>query len=208
MKGRKYSYEAVESAILRAGPSKLEITRDLGCSRNTLKRWLKADLRLQGLLETLQVEIPEASGGQYWYSRNDFLAAMRFSCGLVSGLAAAVGCTRQTVYNAMERWPELRAQLEVHKMLFVRKAALQLFRDVDDRSADGHQKAYMFVLKTLGREDGFSERVEVDANVNVLPITPELRQLLRENRLQGDAVVREFETMLRARAASQPERDH
>src|SRR5690606_29438464 len=98
------------------------------------------------------------------FPREVFLRAIPGSHGVIAAVASAVGCSRQTVYNAVERWPDLAESLDKEKSTLISLAKSALVADVQNAESDGHQRAYMFVLRTLGKDEGFVERAEVDGS--------------------------------------------
>ena len=83
--------------------------------------------------------------------------ALVVSHGSISSAARRLGITRQTIYNALERWPELREIVEDERELLLDKAETALYKAVKR----GERWAICFMLKTRGRARGYTERQEV-----------------------------------------------
>lgn len=196
---RKYDVTSVRLAIEAAGASPARIAEELGTTRATVYRYLK-------LYPELQAAFEKAKGGavasRRQYSRSVFEAAIRGSHGIKSAVAAAVGCSRQTVDNALREWPDLIDLLEAQRGKLVDQAVSALARDISDPTSEGHQKAYLFALRTLGKNDGFAERTEVTgADGAALQFEPETMKLIAAMGLNTSQVVQQFEQMIRAEAA-------
>ena len=83
-------------------------------------------------------------------------AAMMESGGYVTSAAEALGCTRQTIYNWFEKCPELnktRRFAQRDLLDLAKKTARQALRDGDKIMA-------IYILKSLGKNEGFAERRE------------------------------------------------
>ena len=77
--------------------------------------------------------------------------------GLITMAAKRLGCSRSTIYNYLNEHEELRETLEEARQLQVDMAESKLFDAVDR----GEPWAVNTVLKTLGRDRGYGERVEI-----------------------------------------------
>ena len=84
--------------------------------------------------------------------------ALRRSKGMVSVAARLIGCNRQTIYNAMERHPEIADAIAGERELLIDTAELKLV----DSVTKGQPWAIAFYLKTQGRHRGYIEKREVD----------------------------------------------
>ena len=83
--------------------------------------------------------------------------ALVASHGSISSAARRLGITRQTIYNALDRWPGLREIVEEERELLLDKAETALHKAVKR----GERWAICFTLKTRGRARGYTERQEV-----------------------------------------------
>ena len=77
--------------------------------------------------------------------------------GNISNVARELGITRQAVYSALKRWPDLRVVLED-----VRETLLDELEDrLMQRARSGDLRAITFFLRTQGKERGWTERSEL-----------------------------------------------
>lgn len=186
--------------IEQVGASPAAIARAIGCSRGTVYTYLRRYPELKAAFEQKR---GAAVVDQAQFSKEAFEQAIRDSFGVKATVAAMVGCSRQTVDNALERWPELREQLDSARSRLIAVATGALANDVSDPRSDGHQRAYMFVLKTLGKDEGFAERQEVTGadGAALFDLSPEVRKLVEDMGLDVSEVARQFEHMVRTAAA-------
>jgi hypothetical protein len=83
------------------------------------------------------------------------------SGGIVSVVANRLGCQRNTVYSYAKRYKGVKGALEEARATIVDRAEGELSKAV----ADGNLTAIIFTLKTLGKERGYVERVQVEEYV-------------------------------------------
>lgn len=76
--------------------------------------------------------------------------------GTKSGAAQALKCDRATITRAIDEDPEIAKAVEEAKEILIDLAETALMKNVQD----GHHPAVAFVLKTLGKERGYVERIE------------------------------------------------
>jgi len=198
-----YDLRHFREVIDRVGASPAAIAREIGCSRGTVYAYLRRYPELKASFEQVR---GAAVADRVQFSKESFEKAIKESRGIKAAVATALECSRQTVDNALERWPDLREQLDAARSGLVAKAASALAKDVEDRQSDGHQRAYMFVLKTLGKDEGFAERQEITGadGAALFDLSPEVRKLVEDMGLDVSEVVKQFENMVRA-AAQQKE---
>jgi AcrR family transcriptional regulator len=199
MTQRKYEIADFRKAIQLAGPSVAQIASYLGCTRSTVYRYLRDYPELKAAFE--QQEGTVESSPQY--PREVFLRAIPGSFGVKAAVARAVGCSPETVKNALKRWSDLAEAMATEKASLVGDAVSALAADVHNKESDGHQRAYMFVLKTLGKNEGFVERTEVDGTMGVIDLPEDVRAMVEAMGLDMSEVVRQFTAMIRARAQMQ-----
>ena len=72
--------------------------------------------------------------------------------------------------------------------------------DIEDKSSDGHQRAYMFVLKTFGKEEGFVERSEVTGadGAGLLDVSPDVLKQMKDLDLNINEVLTNLIAMRQA----------
>lgn len=186
--------------IEQVGASPAAIAKAIGCSRGTVYSYLRKYPELKAAFVAVR---GAGIADQTQFKKETFEKAIRDSFGVKMAVAAAMGCSRQTVDNALERWPELREQLDAARSGLVAQATSALAADVTNKESDGHQRAYMFVLKTLGKDEGFTERQEVTGADGgaLFDLSPEVVKLAQEMGLDVSEVAREFENMVRMAAA-------
>lgn len=195
-----YDLRHFREVIEAIGAHPAAIAKAIGCSRGTVYAYLRKYPELKAAFEQKR---GAAVVEQAQFSKEAFEKAIRESYGVKAAVAAAVGCSRQTVDNALERWPELREQLDAARSGLVAKATSALVADVDNVGSDGHVRAYMFVLRTLGKDEGFVERNEVTGadGAGLFDLSPEVAQMVKEMGLDVSEVARQFEAMVKAAAA-------
>ena len=186
--------------IEQVGAHPAAIAKAIGCSRGTVYAYLRKYPELKTAFEQVR---GAAVADQPQFPKDVFEKAIKDSYGVKAAVASAVGCSRQTVDNALERWPELRELLDAARSGLVAKASSALAADVENKASDGHQRAYMFVLKTMGRDEGFIERSEVTGadGAALFDLSPEVAQIIKDMGLDMSEVARQFENMVRAEAA-------
>lgn len=197
--GAKYAVSDVKAAIESEGAAPARIAKKLGCSRTTVYGYLRKYPELKRVYESLKGQ-PISDQAQYGYEA--FRAAIEGSYGVISSVAAAVGCSRGTVENALERWPDLREKLAAEKGRLVGMATSALVADIQNAESPGHQRAYMFALKTQGKDDGFTDRREITGadGAGLLEMSPEVISTIREMGLDVAEVMRQFEDMVKMAA--------
>jgi len=91
------------------------------------------------------------------YSAEQVIEAIRKSRGLLSVVAQRLGCTRQTVENYVKRYPTVDRAVKEERQKVIDVAEGKLF----EKLQSGESWAIQFILKTLGKERGYTERTEV-----------------------------------------------
>lgn len=103
----------------------------------------------------VQAVVPREANTKRTY--DEFRHALETERGLVAAAARRLGVDRQTVYNAFERWPDLKTLVEDIREYQVDLVESTLW----DRAAIGEPWAATLVMKTLGKSRGYVERTEV-----------------------------------------------
>lgn len=188
---KKYSVADFRLAIEAAGASPAAIARELNCTRGTVYSYLKRFPELKAAYEAAKGATVE---DKPLYPKEKFEEAIKLSFGVKASVAAAAGCSRQTVDNAFERWPELREQFDLQRSALVSLATNSLVNEIINSKSDGHTRAYMFVLKTLGKDEGFVERSEVTGadGASLLDISPEIAEQVKSLGLNLNEVLKHF----------------
>ena len=90
--------------------------------------------------------------------------------GMVYIAAENLGCTPQTVYNYVNKYPAVAAAKELAEGKVLDQAELALYKAI----LNGEPWALQFVLKTKGKKRGYVERQEV-AGVEDQPLETVIR---------------------------------
>jgi Bacterial regulatory protein, Fis family len=88
------------------------------------------------------------------YSLSTVIEALRKHHGLLTLAADALGCSRQTLYSYVARYPVVAGVLMEERERFVDLAEQGLYDHLRDRSP----WAIALVLKTLGRRRGYEDK--------------------------------------------------
>lgn len=195
---RKYEMADFKEAIVKAGAQVALIASYLGCTRGTVYSYLRRYPELKAVYEAHKGAAVAEAGK---FSKEQVEQALKDSRGVKASAAAALGCSRQTIDNYLAKWPELAETLDAARSGLISKAVSALYADVENATSDGHQRAYMFVLRTLAKDEGFSERTELTGADGDPLLSPDVVRLLEAQGLNPSEVVRQFEAMVRAQAA-------
>ena len=166
MAGKKqFDLASVREAIEAHAPSIAAIARELGCQRSTVYAYLRKHPELQAAYDKKTggsgAMVAAADDSRTAHNKEAVQAAIGQSRGIKATVASKLGCSRGTVDNYLKRWPELKEMLDSERSALIAVASSALVEDVKNSESKGHQAAYMFVRKTLGKEEGFVERAEV-----------------------------------------------
>lgn len=107
------------------------------------------------------------------YTKDMVAKALVQAKGMPYHAARVLGCSAKTVFNALNRWPELKEIREEAKGEFLDLAEHQLVAAV----REGEGWAIRFTLSTVGRSRGYGEKVEIVQEEGQLTM-PELLSLL------------------------------
>jgi hypothetical protein len=91
------------------------------------------------------------------YTAQQVIAALKATKGTVYFAARLLGCDADTIQNYCKRFPTVMAAKKEHQAELVDLARLKLWDAVER----GDMWAVLFTLRTLGKDQGFSERYEV-----------------------------------------------
>lgn len=94
------------------------------------------------------------------YRKADMIEAIQKAGGILAVAARALGCSRQTLYNYMERYPDVRAAYDEANETNLDVAEAVLLEQV--RGKDKEQ--VRFYLRTKGRARGYGDRLTVGFN--------------------------------------------
>jgi transposase-like protein len=184
MAGKKqFDLASFRAAIEEHGPSIAAIARALNCQRGTVYDYLRRYPELQAALDKKaggeKTIIAAADDSRTAHTKEAVQAAINQSRGIKATVASKLGCSRGTVDNYLKRWPELKEALEAERAALIQIATSALVADVNNAESKGHQAAYMFVLKTIGKDEGFVERSEVSGpdGKNLFELPPNVVRL-------------------------------
>jgi hypothetical protein len=85
-----------------------------------------------------------------------FKKAIKGTRGIITRIAEKLGTTRKSVYEYMEKHPELQNDINQEKERLIDMAEHNLYSRIEEND----WKATSFLLSTLGKDRGFTERVE------------------------------------------------
>ena len=91
------------------------------------------------------------------YTATQVIEALNATKGTVYLAARRLGCDAETVQRYCKRFPTVMAAKKNHQAELVETAYLKLWDAVER----GDMWAVLFTLRTLGKDQGFSERYEV-----------------------------------------------
>jgi hypothetical protein len=137
------------------------------------------------------------------FSRRTLREAIEYCDGSITRIAHTLGCSRQTVYLALERFPDLKPVLEKNRTDFnlhlvdIAKSALELAILKNDL------RAIMFALRQYDKE-------QVPGG---LQLSDDVLMLLADMHIDQSQAVAQFEMIVRqqaelARADGTPESDY
>lgn len=99
-----------------------------------------------------QLNRPRFSNEKYPPAK--IIEAVRASRGMIATAARLLGCSRQTIYDAIARHPEINSVVAGERELMLDTAELKLMEAVED----GEAWAVKFMLATQGQSRGYIER--------------------------------------------------
>lgn len=199
-KQRKFEIADFRRAIDEVGANPTEIAARLHISRGTVYSYLRKYPELKTAFEARK-------GGQVedrkQFSKEAFEKAIQESHGIKAAVAGAVGCSRQTVDNYLRDNPDLVEMMDAARSGLVGKAVSALVKDIEHPESDGHQRAYMFALRTLGKDEGFTERSEVTGadGAGLLDLDAGTVKLIEKMGLDLGEIGKQFAGMVKAAAA-------
>jgi predicted transcriptional regulator len=193
---RQYDIRAFTEAIREVGASPARIAERVGCSRSTVYAYMRKYPEVKTAFEV-------AKGGSVQeraqFTKEAFMVAIEGSMGIKTAIASRLGCSRQTVDNALARWADVREAFEAERGAIVDLAHSKLVGMISAKEPS--ERAVFFVLETMGKNEGWSKRQEITGADGAGLFSEDIRRLIEEQGLDMSAVVRQFETMVRMQAA-------
>lgn len=119
------------------------------------------------------------------FTKEQIAEALHQTKGLIGMSARRLGVTTQTIHNYFKKYPELKEIRNEARCTLIDSAELALESAVLDKQG----WAVCFVLKTLGRDRGYAERITIDIQKLDADIDRELARLAAggEGSLVGEA---------------------
>lgn len=99
----------------------------------------------------------EGAGAPLKYDVQEVIQALVKSAGYISSAARTLGCSTQTIYNYLERFPEVAAAKFDIEERNLDNAELALMTKI----TSGDVTSIIFYLKTKGKRRGYVERQEI-----------------------------------------------
>ncbi len=121
------------------------------------------------------------------YSQVKIMEALQASRGMIATAARLLGCSRQTIYDAIARHPEINAVVAGERELMLDTAEQRLQEAVDA----GESWAVRFFLITQGKSRGYIERHRADEEDEKITViiarerAPTLDDLASPAKLEG-----------------------
>lgn len=192
MTSTKFDKVSVRLAIEKVGSSPTKIAEYLGANRSTINRYLKRYPELKDAAALMGD--PAADRPQY--PEELFIEAIKGSRGIKSAIVQRVGCSRGTLENAIDRWPQLAQMIEDERHSLVDFAESKLLEQL--RSND--MRAILFTLETLGKDRGWSKRTEISGKdgAPLFNIPPDVVAIIEKRGLDMNQVLNHFVNMIRA----------
>ena len=98
-------------------------------------------------------------------TKKKMINAIIGSGGIISVIAQRAGCKYCTVFDKIEKYPELRDYIEKEKEKVLDVAESELIKKIKT----GDNTAMLFYLKTKGKHRGYVERTEQQVEVKEMP---------------------------------------
>jgi len=96
------------------------------------------------------------------YTKEQVQQAIQNSGGFVSVVSANLQCTRKTIYNYLDKYPELKEILQDIKEQYLDMAEAKLIEKI----RAGATPELLFYLKTQGKSRGYIEKQQIDLSSN------------------------------------------
>lgn len=96
------------------------------------------------------------------FTRETIKQAIENSGGFVSVASRQLNCTRKTIYNYLDKYPELKEALQDIKEQYLDMAEAKLIEKI----RAGATPELLFYLKTQGKSRGYIEKQQLDLSSN------------------------------------------
>jgi len=101
------------------------------------------------------------------YTREQVVAALEKTKGMVFLAAKILGCSHVTVYNYAKRYKSVQQAIDANRGKVVDTAELKLY----DAILAGEHWAVAFALRTIGRDRGYVEKQALDVTSGGEPLS-------------------------------------
>ena len=92
------------------------------------------------------------------YTLDQIKDAINKAGGFISIACKSLGCTRKTIYNYIDKYPELKDVVNDIREHYLDIAEASLIQKVKD----GNTPELLFYLKTQGKKRGYVEKQQID----------------------------------------------
>lgn len=134
-----------------------------------------------------QANRPATYKGAMKVSKEQLIQAVDKSSGIVSHVAAILQIDTRTVKRYLSMIPEAQAAFEDAKGITIDLAESELLNIMQNREHPRQFDALVFVLKTIGKERGYTERVEQEVTgKDGAPLAPP-SIIIQPVKVSGDA---------------------
>ena len=100
------------------------------------------------------------------YTKEQIKDAITKAGGFISIACKSLSCTRKTIYNYLDKYPELKDVVNDIREQYLDIAEASLIKKVKD----GATAELIFYLKTQGRKRGYWEKQQMDMTTDDEPI--------------------------------------
>ena len=100
------------------------------------------------------------------YTEKQIAQALEKAGGFLSVASKSLGCTRRTIYNYLERYPNLKELCDDIREQYLDLGEAELLKKIKK----GSTPELIFFLKTKGKSRGYVEKQELDISSGNEPI--------------------------------------
>jgi hypothetical protein len=98
------------------------------------------------------------------YSAQDMIDALKQAQGRVYIAAQLLGCSHTTVYNYLDTYPTVAQAKDEYEGKEIDMVELQLMKQINQ----GNLGAIIYYLKTKGRKRGWTEKIDINLDINLV----------------------------------------
>ena len=152
----KYTTKQVVAAVKKAEGNMTAAAKILKCSPGTVSRYAGKYKAVKKAITTHKAK-KKKEGPKEKYTHKQMIHEIREAKGILAVAARRLGCTRQTVYNYLQRHQEIKDAYDDANESNIDFVENKLMMAIND----GNITAMIFFLKTKGKDRGYVERREV-----------------------------------------------